>query len=128
MRTLGELLRPTKGSESYPVIARRANEWFRRQVESGREMSIARMSSEQVRRIFEDHTVRPRREYLEAIAAAQGIDPRELYEIAGYPVASISGPTDPVEAVAMALRAVDMPEEDKAELVRIIDQYLASRT
>ena len=84
--SIEDILKPTKGNDSYEVIARRANAWFQRQIESGRDLTIRRMSSEQVRRIFDGQTLNPKAIYLEALAAVQEVDIRVLYRLAGYPV------------------------------------------
>ena len=82
--TIGEILRPTKGADSYPRIANRANQWLRSRLEAGARLSASRISAEHVRRIFEDQTERPRPVYLQALAAAQQLDPAVLLEAAGY--------------------------------------------
>lgn len=85
-KTIGEILRPTKGNDSYPKITIRANEWLRKMAEENNRMSVTRMSSEQVRRMFDDSIERPKQEYLHAVAHAQNIPVQLLLEAAGYPV------------------------------------------
>lgn len=91
-QSLGDILRPTKGEESYTKIAIRANEWIRKQIDSGRDLNIKHMSSEQVRRIFENITFNPAMIYIEALAAVQHVPLNSLLEAAGYPVPSHPNP------------------------------------
>lgn len=105
-KTLGDILRPTKGDDSYPRIANRANAWLRQQREAGRELPVASMSSEQVRRVFEDHTVSPKPIYLEALAAVQDVDVRALYAAAGYSFVENGRGSDPIlNAIIAAYRS-----------------------
>ncbi len=122
-QTLGEILRPTKGADSYEKIANRANEWFRKQIAAGRELHIRRMSSEQVRRIFEDQIERPASVYLEALAAAQEVDFSCLKVAAGY-----EQPSSLVPAIAQALPPVsDITEEEKSQLLDMIKGYSSAQ-
>lgn len=114
-KTVGEILRPTKGADSYPRIAIKANNWLREQIETGRPLSVSRMSSEQVRRIFEDITAKPDMIYLEALAAVQRVDVTVLYEAAGYsvPVAPSNGLSQQERFIIHAYRSASTPEERK---------------
>lgn len=96
-KTFSDILMPTKGSDSYPKIAIRANEWIRQQKENGRYIGINKMSSEQVRKIFNDEVEQPGKPYLEALAAVQGVSIEQLYEAAGYGAA----PLDEEESVVI---------------------------
>lgn len=102
--SLGQILMPTKGADSYPKIANRANEWLRKQTSDGRQLSIRKISSEQVRKIFSDEVERPASIYLEALAAAQNINVMDLYEAAGYHFAN-QEPSDPMERCRVNLRS-----------------------
>ncbi len=120
-RTVGEILRPTKGEDSYPRIANRANAWLQQQADSGRVLEIRRMSAEQVRRIFEDYTERPKAIYLEALAAVQGVDLADVYEAAGYhtPVR----PPGEILDIQVALRANRRLSEDSIRrIVEFVEQ------
>lgn len=106
-QTVGDILRPTKGQDSYARIANRANAWLSAEVERGRSMPITRTSSEQVRKIFEDLTARPDPIYLEALAAVQKVNLRELYDAAGYPTVILQNG-----------RPVDHTEPEPEELLK----------
>jgi hypothetical protein len=127
-QTIGEILQPTKGTESYPDIAKRANKWLREQADSGRSLDIYKMSSEQVRRLFEDQTSRPAATYLEALAAVQNINPNILYEAAGYPVIHKTEerktePKDVFESVGIALNgAPELSDFSKKFLMDVLKQ------
>ena len=124
MKTLGDVLRPTKGDSSYPQIANRANAWFRQQLDSGRPMGITRMSAEQVRRIFEDYTERPRMEYLEALAAVQSVDAKDLFQIAGYATGQTPEPEDLIRKYVERMRGqMDRPHME-ASIRKILDEEL----
>jgi len=120
--TLGEILRPTKGSDSYARIANRANEWFRGEAQRNGQIPITRMSSEQVRRIFEDQTERPNTVYLRALSAAQGVDLGDLYEAGGYRLPE----SDPIRGIDRHLRASrpDLPPDAIAAIDAFIKRVL----
>ena len=123
--TIGEILRPTKGADSYPRIANRANQWLRSRLEAGARLSASRISAEHVRRIFEDQTERPRPVYLQALAAAQQLDPAVLLEAAGY--WPDIAPDNLVESVRLALRRSEAVTPEDEETVLGIVQEIQER-
>ncbi len=120
--TIGEVLAPTKGGDSYAKIAIKANEWLRKQQDAGRQTPIGRMSSEQVRKIFTDCVERPAQIYLEALAEVQGADIEMLYRIAGYaPLSGWEAETDPVKRVDVFLAGMEnLSEFAKEEIRRVV--------
>lgn len=121
-KTMGDILRPTKGVESYAKIALRANNWLREEADKGRKLEVFRMSSEQVRRIFENETASPKPIYLEALAAAQRVDVNELYKSAGLPIPMIES-NDPIQRVEFALDGQDNLDDWQIEAIkRLVEQ------
>ena len=123
MKTMNEILMPTKGNDSYEKIAIRANEWFRKQIEAGRSLQIGNISIEQVRKIFIGLTARPDMIYLEVLSSVQNVSYNDLLKATGYHVED----DDPLKTVViqyLARKNNDTPEGKKQSLYQAIDEIL----
>lgn len=119
MKTVSEILKPTKGTSSYARIAQRANEWLAKQRELGRDTEIKRMSAEQVRRVFEGIPVRVGLIYLEAIGTVQNVDLQELYAASGnyIPPQPTFNQAEFANELRIALYNTDSLNDDQREAV-----------
>lgn len=125
MVKVGELLRATKGSDSYPVIARRVSAWMRSQYEQGRPIPTS-ISAEQVRKIFEDMVAKPAAIYLEALAAVQHVPLDDLLIAAGYAITKIEEPQKPTVHIPEEVKLKVAGAPTRKEKIEVAFDYLRS--